>query len=184
MQRTTRLTIQLRWIGLLSGIVGGIGLVLLLATLVIDVTLRFAFSIPLPGTIEYASFWYMAAIGFLGLALAERHNEHIDVPIVFDRLPPPIQRELTIVGKSLFAVVMLAIAVWGWEEAVRQWEIGERGGAAGVLVWPTRFLVPLGAAACAIELLATVLERLGSAQATETDAAAARAIHDSRTDTP
>ncbi|WP_177242669.1 TRAP transporter large permease subunit [Amycolatopsis marina] len=150
---------RLGWLGQLTGLLGGVAVVLLLTTVLVDVTLRFAFSKPLPGTIEYVSFWYMTAIGFLGLALAERHGEHIDAPIVFDRLPGPIRRELIVIAKVLFAVVMIAIAVWGWEEAVRQWEIGERGAAAGVVLWPARFLVPLGAAACVIEIAAGLLVR-------------------------
>lgn len=169
---------QLRWPGQLAGLLGGIAVVLLLVTVLIDVTLRFAFSMPLPGTIEYVSFWYMGAISFLGMALAERHGEHIDAPLVFDRLPAPIRREVIVIGKVLFAAVMIAIAVWGWEEAVRQWEIGERGGAAGVALWPARFLVPLGAAACVIELLSSLLAQQSRKRPSGVDAVAGQAEHD------
>lgn len=177
MRPTTVAARWLRWPGQLAGLLGGVAVVLLLVTVLTDVTLRFAFTMPLPGTIEYVSFWYMAAISFLGLALAERHGEHIDAPIIVDRLPASIRRELTVIGKALFAAVMIAIAVWGWEEAVRQSEIGERGGAAGVLLWPARFLVPIGAAACVIELLSSLIAQQHKTRPSGADAVAGHADH-------
>lgn len=150
-------------LGLLAGwrsliaVIGGAGMVLLLVTILADATLRFALNKPISGTLEYVAYWYMIPIAFCGMALAERYGEHIDAPLIFDRLPANLRREFEVVGKLLFLAVLLAMLWWGWEEAVRQYEFGERGAAAGVAIWPTRFLVPLGAAACAIEVLVNVI---------------------------
>src|SRR5699024_5462212 len=111
------------------------------------------FNQPIAGSIEYVSYWYMVAIAFCGIALAERYGEHIDAPLVFDRLPRSVRKEFTIVARVLTVLLMIAIAWWGWHEALRQYEFREQGGAAGVPIWPGRFLVPLGATACALEVV-------------------------------
>lgn len=147
-----------RWRALVDAL-GGAAVVLLLLTVVADVTLRFILNHPLPGATEYVSFWYMVAIAFLGLSMAERHGEHIDAPIVFERLSVGVRREFTVISKVLFAATMAVMAWYGWEEAVRQFEIGERAGAAAVPIWPARFLVPLGTAACAADVMASLLSR-------------------------
>lgn len=140
--------------------VGSAGTVLLLVTILADAILRFTVNKPIAGTLEYVSYWYMVPIAFCGMALAERRGEHVDAPLIFDRLPVNIRREFTVVGKLLFLAVLIAVSLWGWEEAVRQYEFGERGAAAGVPIWPTRFLVPIGAAACAIEVLVNIFANL------------------------
>lgn len=132
---------------------GYAGMGFLLGTVLTDVTLRFVFNQPIAGSIEYVSYWYMVAIAFCGIALAERYGEHIDAPLVFDRLPRSLRREFDIVSRVLFVILLVAIAWWGWQEALRQYDLGERGGAAGVAIWPGRFLVPLGATACAFEVI-------------------------------
>jgi TRAP-type C4-dicarboxylate transport system permease small subunit len=147
-----------RWRSLIA-FIGGAGVLLLLSTILADATLRFAFNQPIPGTVEYVSYWYMVPIAFCGIALAERYGEHVDAPLIFDRLPARLRREFTVVGKVLFLAVLVAMWWWGWEEAVRQYGFGERGAAAGVAIWPTRFLVPIGAAACAFEVLVNLFAR-------------------------
>jgi TRAP-type C4-dicarboxylate transport system permease small subunit len=152
-----------RWLEQLRasiGWLGGVGVLLLLVNVLVDVTSRYLLNRPIPGTIEYVSFWYMVAIAFFGLAVAERDDEHIDAPIVFDRLPAVVRRELTVFSKVLFIVVLLAMAWWGLEEATRQYAVRERGGAAGVPVWPTRFFVPVGAVACAAEVAIRLVRSL------------------------
>lgn len=139
---------------------GELGTVLLLAHVLADAVLRFVFNRPLTGTIEYVSFWWMVAIVFLGLSIAERDDEHIDAPIVFDRLPAPLQREFAVFGRLLFLAVLAALGWWGWQEAVQQQSFGARGGAAGVSTWPGRYLLPVGAAACALEVVARILATL------------------------
>lgn len=132
---------------------GRAGVFLLMIHVVLDTFLRYAFNSPLPGTTEYVQHWYMVGIAFLGFAVAERRGEHIEAPLIFDRLPPTLQREFTFVSVLLTIGVLLFIAWWGWEQAMTQLERGERGGAARTTIWPTRFFVPLGALALAIELI-------------------------------
>ncbi|WP_245788987.1 TRAP transporter small permease [Amycolatopsis marina] len=137
----------------------------MMLTVLTDAVLRFAVSSPLAGSMEYVSFWYMVAIAFFGFALAERYGEHIDAPLIFDRLPAQLRREFVVVGKVLFLIVLISMAWWGWEEALRQYAVGERGGAAGVAIWPARFFVPIGATACAIEVIVNIFSRTGSGTA-------------------
>lgn len=145
---------------------GQAGAVLLLANVLADAVLRFAFNRPLAGTIEYVSFWWMVAIVFLGLSIAERDDEHIDAPIIFDRLPKALQREFAIVGRVLFLIVLVALGWFGWQEATTQQSFGARGGAAGVSTWPGRYLLPIGAAACALEVVARLIASVRGSEST------------------
>lgn len=148
---------------------GELGTVLLLAHVLADTVLRFVFNRPIAGTIEYVSFWWMVAIVFLGISIAERDDEHIDAPIVFDRLPEPLQREFAVFGRLLFLAVLAALGWWGWQEAVQQQSFGARGGAAGISTWPGRYLLPVGAAACALEVMARILAILRTPAGDDSD---------------
>src|SRR5699024_98789 len=76
-------------------VIGYAGLILLLGTVLADVALRFLFNRPIAGSIEYVSYWYMVAIAFCGIALAERYGEHIYTQLIFDHLPPSLRKEYT-----------------------------------------------------------------------------------------
>jgi TRAP-type C4-dicarboxylate transport system permease small subunit len=148
----------------ITGTVGRIGVVLLMLHVVADVVMRFAFDTPIVGTLEFSQFWYLIVIAFLGLALAERRDDHIAAPILFDRLSTQMKKEFTVIGSVLTIVLLLAIAWWGWEEAVTQMDQEAAGIVSGLAIWPPRFLVPIGAVAFAIELL---LRRFGPKQPQE-----------------
>lgn len=135
------------------GWLGRVGVFLLMMHVVSDTFLRYAFNNPLPGTTEYVQHWYMVGIAFLGFAAAERRGEHIEAPLIYDRLPATVQREFTFIAVLLTIGVLLLVAWWGWDEAMTQMERGERGGAARTTIWPTRFFVPIGAIALVGELI-------------------------------
>ena len=81
----------------LSGSLAAIGSLVLLVTMLhvsVDVMARFFFNMPLSGTIEISSFYYMIAVVFLPLAAVEGKNGHIAVEILAQRLGEGGQRIL------------------------------------------------------------------------------------------
>lgn len=144
--QVVRSWVQISW-------VGRVGLLLLMVHVAGDALLRSVFNQPLPGTLEYVESWYMPAVCLLGIVLAQHRGEQIEAPIVYDRLAPGLQRELSVITAVLTTVVLAAIAVGGAAEAFEQMGRGERTRASQVPIWPARFLVPAGMLAAAAEVV-------------------------------
>ncbi|MGI8393131.1 TRAP transporter small permease subunit [Leucobacter sp. W1038] len=142
------------------GVLGGIGVLALMAHVVIDVAMRYLFNQPAPATLEVSQFWYMPIIVFLGLAMAERTDQHISAPIVYDRLRPQLKLEFTIVGTVLSVALLLGMAWFGLEEAMTLMQQGAIGIGSGVPIWQPRFLVPLGCTLFAVELISRLVHRI------------------------
>lgn len=142
------------------GILGGVGVLLLLFHVVADVVARFAFNKPINGTLEISQYWYMPIIVFLGLAMAERTDQHISAPIVYDRLKPRLKIELSCISMILSVLLLAGFAWYGFEEAVVLMEQGAAGIVSQVPIWPTRFLVPFGSLLLALEIIAKFIAQV------------------------
>lgn len=141
----------------LSNGLAGFGRLVLLLTMLhvtVDVLLRYLFNMPLTGTIEITSFYYMLAIVFLPLAAVELRNGHIAVEIVAQHLSEGAQR-LLIGFVCVLSAVFYALLTWRtWLEAVEKMHVGETyASSMGLPIWPPRFLMPLGAGLITIVLL-------------------------------
>lgn len=144
-----------------AGYAGGVGVVVLMLHVVTDVVLRFTVNRTMPGTLEVSQYWYLPAAVFLGLAAAYRNDDHISAPIIYDRLSTRLQAELRTVAAVLSIAFLLAMAWWGFEEAMTQMRQGAIGIGSGVSIWPPRFLVPLCSLLFAAEILIRLLHDLG-----------------------
>lgn len=95
-----------RW----SILLGGVGLVTMMMVVVVDVTLRSAFSIPLMGSIDIVTACLIIVV-FCGIAYAEVAREHIQVTILTDKLPATAQ-QVVITSGYLLSVVMAVLITW------------------------------------------------------------------------
>lgn len=141
----------------LSGSLAAIGSLVLLVTMLhvsVDVICRFFFNMPLSGTIEISSFYYMIAVVFLPLAAVEQKNGHIAVEILAQRLGEGAQRIL-IAFVSILSAIFYALLTWrSWIEAVEKAHVGEvYSGSLNLSIWPPRFLMPIGCGLITIVLL-------------------------------
>lgn len=141
------------------GILGGLGILFLLFHVVADVVSRFALNKPINGTLEISQYWYMPIIVFLGLAMAERTDQHISAPIVYDRLKPRLRIEFSFISMVLSVLLLAGFAWYGFEEAVTLMEQGASGIVSHVPIWPTRFLVPFGSLLLALEVIAKFISQ-------------------------
>ncbi len=60
---------------------------LMMLHVTIDVILSQFIAEPLPGTVDYVSYYYMVGLVFLPLPFVEYTNEHIKVDLIHDLLP-------------------------------------------------------------------------------------------------
>ncbi len=129
----------------------GLSLVLMMAHVTLDVVLKYFFKLPIPGTAEVVAAYYMIGTVFLPLAYIEVHNRPIVVELLYDRLPQALQRPLDVLA-TVLSIVFYAFLAWqSVKIALSALENREYiDGVWKVVVWPSRFLIPLGLlAACA-----------------------------------
>lgn len=124
-------------------VLGTAVLLVMTVHIVVNALSRSWWSAPIPSTIEVVSYWYMPAVAFLGIVLAQVDRSLTEARLVFDRLSPRLQREVHLGGQLLAAGLSAALAWYGFTEALDNWRIGLTGGVGGLVIWPTTFLAPL-----------------------------------------
>ncbi|MEQ8403396.1 MAG: TRAP transporter small permease [Silicimonas sp.] len=140
--------------------VAGICLALLVLHVTLDVILSRTLNYPIKYTIEISSYYYMVAIVFLPLANVECQGEHINVDFILKALPA---RAETCVGAftSLLGVAVAAFLAYRTGiDALRATKSGEVVMGTGLLViWPGRWLLPIGFALLAIAMTMRAIQR-------------------------
>lgn len=143
-------------------VIAGAALVLMMVHVTADVVGKYVFVAPIPGTAEVVASYYMIATVFLPLAYIEVQRRPIVVELFYDRLPLALRPVLDIT--ATFA----SVAFYGflaWQSvfiALNAYEIGEIvEGAWRVVVWPSRFLLPIGLVlACLVLIVRLVADVL------------------------
>jgi TRAP-type C4-dicarboxylate transport system permease small subunit len=123
---------------------GAMGLMVLHITL--DVAARYLTGRPLPGTIAFVANYYMVAVTFLPLVVAERERKHIEVEVLAQKLPPRVRSVLRLACWMVTAAVFLLL---GWQSAIeagRAWRNGmfmlEQ--SVRIDIWISYFMLPVG----------------------------------------
>lgn len=119
-------------------------LVVMLGHVVVDVVLRELFHVPMSGTLEIVSYWYMVALVFLAIPAAQARGEHIQVEL-FTASVSPRTRTVIDIFVLIFSAALLVLFTWVTiGEALRQTGAGTvvEAGTGTIPVWPTRWLVP------------------------------------------
>ena len=151
----------------LLAFIAGLSLVLMMVHVTLDVLLKYFFKLPVPGTAEVVAAYYMIGTVFLPLAYIEVHNRPIVVELFYDRVPRALQRWLDIMG-TIASLAFYAFLTWqSIKIALAALESREYiDGLWKVVVWPSRFLIPLGLIAACVALGArlALLSQGGRAQ--------------------
>lgn len=134
-------------------LVAAIAILGLATHMVVDVSLRFFLNTPIEGTIEYVTYWYMPMLVFSALALTQRKQENIDLPMLHERLSLGMQSVSSIIAHTVTIGFVAIIGWYGLENALLQTAAGEFTPATNTLVWPTRWIVPLGVAVLILQLV-------------------------------
>ena len=126
----------------------------------LEVIVRAAFRISVPGSYEYVSLLFVYLI-FLGLAFSQRQDSHISIGIAYDKLPRRA-RQLT---QGLFLIIAFAFfAAVTWTSAVSTWNNYVLGdtvlGAIEVKTWWARAGVPAGCGLLSLRFLTQLINLL------------------------
>lgn len=133
----------------------------LMVHIIVNTTMRYTMHKQILGTNEVISNWWMVLIVFPVLAVTQRNREHIDVTAVTD-LMPKTQRIIAHIFSRIVAVgIVLMMVYLGWHYAIKMAEFGEYAlGAVKVPIWPMRFVVPVGMALFAIQMILDITDDL------------------------
>jgi TRAP-type C4-dicarboxylate transport system permease small subunit len=89
---------------------GSIALALLMFLTVADVIGRYFFNRPVPGTFELTEM-SMVLIVFLALGLAQHHNEHISLDLLYNYFPSRLKKATDLIV-DLFNLAIIAAVGW------------------------------------------------------------------------
>ncbi len=133
-----------------------------------DVFGRYALGRPVPGTITIVSSYYMVALTFIPLIVAERRNAHIAVDILFVSFPSWLQRCLSALNYLLVTAVLSVLTMRSIEMALQKTGTGAvvEQGTTLIPIWQSYWLVPIGSSLMA---LVTLCRFVGFVLGTQTD---------------
>lgn len=136
-------------------VLGGVAMGAMCVMIVADVLSKFLFNLPILGTLEIVSNYFMIATVFLPLAYTQHHRAHVDVEIFSGWLGP---RGLRVLDAAVALVCMVALFVFAWksgETAVSKMESDDSVTLAfhSIPVWPARWFLPFSAFSFALIFL-------------------------------
>jgi TRAP-type C4-dicarboxylate transport system permease small subunit len=134
--------------------VGGLGVVLMMVHVVADSAMKYLFDVPIEGTLEVVSQYYMVACVFLPLALVELRGEQVRVDLFLRLMPRRAAVASYVVTAILSAAFFACLAYYTGEAAVHSFRINEViMGTSYVIVWPSKWLLPVGFALVVVAIV-------------------------------
>ncbi len=126
--------------------IGGLAVTLMLVHVTLDVLLKHFFSMPINGTLEIVSLYYMVAAVFLPLGIVQRARGHIVVEVFTQHLRPRAIAGFNGASGLLGVLFLGALTIMSGIEAVDRTLTLERWDVVFFYlpVWPTRWFVPVG----------------------------------------
>jgi TRAP-type C4-dicarboxylate transport system permease small subunit len=131
-----------------------------------DVTGRYSFDSPIPGTMEIGEI-VLAFVVFLGWAAVLANEQHIRVLIVVDRLPPRWRPWFEILALAVGLAMMAPIAWHGWSFAMDSYITKEIGFTYSIPRYPGKMALFVGSALFAVQFLIMFFRHLFSRLAGE-----------------
>ncbi|MEO3480557.1 TRAP transporter small permease [Phaeobacter sp. CAU 1743] len=131
-----------RRISELAVMLGGILMALMVLHVVADVTLRYVVGVPLSGTTEIVSRYYMVALIFLPLAFVQATDQHISASLLSDLLSARVGILLDFLTAILMGIYGALLAWRTGVEALRATEIHEQIQTSSFFLptWPARWI--------------------------------------------
>ena len=152
-------SIQRRIESLLAAISAAI-ILFLMAYVLAEVLMRYAFNSPLPGHLEGAEL-LLPMIVFLAVSYTQARNGHVGMSLVVDALPHYAQRAINIVTLTLSVLTCAVLAYFGTKQAYFAWEIEDVTMTPPYWrIWPSAAVVALGYFLLSIRMSLQILQSI------------------------
>jgi TRAP-type C4-dicarboxylate transport system permease small subunit len=139
-------------------LVGGLGIILMMLNITLDVILKVFWNAPIQGTVEISSYYYMVAIVMLPMAMVEYDDEQISVDLLFNHFPAWL-KQTSLLITFIATAGMLSVMTWRTGlDAVRAFIVGQVVmGSREIIVWPARCMLPLGFGLAAVAAIMRIV---------------------------
>lgn len=141
--------------GYLEEILAGFFFVVGIALIFYGVVMRYALNDPQAWVEELARYSIIWGT-FLGFGLALRHNQHIQVDILYDKLKPSMKRILDLVATGLSIIFCIIYTYYGFVLVENRFSSGMVSLDIGIPMWVVYLVLPLSG----VLFLARFIERL------------------------
>jgi TRAP-type mannitol/chloroaromatic compound transport system permease small subunit len=127
-----------------------------------NAAIRYALNISSNAWLELQ--WYMfAAIVMLGTSYTLKLNEHVRVDVLYARFSSRLAAWVDLLGAILFlmpAALLIMYMSWPlfWDSYVSK-EMSSNAG--GLIRWPAKLVIPIGAGLLALQGLSEIIKRIG-----------------------
>jgi len=133
---------------IISRLTFGIGAVLLtmmVLQITLDAFLRTVFSLPLPGTIEIVTNYYMVSLSFLPMAMTYLRGRHIEASFLYQMLPEWGQFFANWISRALTVVIIILIIWRSFQDAITKTKISAfaQSGTAEIPIWLCYWVIPI-----------------------------------------
>lgn len=108
--------------------------------------------------------WYLfGALFLLGAGYTLKHNGHVRIDVLHQRLSTRAQAWIDILGGLLFLLPFAGLLAWlSWPLFTESWRIQEMSpDDGGLLRWPVKLLLPLGFGLLFLQGVSEVIKRIG-----------------------
>lgn len=144
--------------------ISGLLLLVMMLHVVLDVFMKYVFNHPVPGTLEVVSYYYMVGAVFLPIAFVEMARGSVAVDLFYSMMSRPVKVCCMCVVLLTCSAVYGGLAWSTYGDAIRSFSTGEVVmGPVVVVVWPSRFVLPLsfalGALICLFHLAKLLIDR-------------------------
>lgn len=145
-------------------VIAAVALLFMMLHVTADVIGKYVFNAPIPGTAEVVASYYMVAAVFLPLAWVEIREGSIIVELIYHMFGRRAKTLCLLIATALSGLFYGGLAWLSFAPAMQAWRIGEIvEGAWRVVIWPTKFLLPIGLAlACLVMALRMIEIMTGS----------------------
>jgi TRAP-type C4-dicarboxylate transport system permease small subunit len=154
-----------RLIGYAGGLLafaGAVAIVVLMLHVVVDVTGRYLFNHPFPGTLESVTYYYMVMVVALPFAYVTRSQGQIAVEMFTSWLP---ERWTHLIDAFAGLLMLIYVGALTWkigQEAVSMTVLGEvhDAGTMQFITWPSRWIPPIALGVMALAVAVRIVEEV------------------------
>lgn len=108
--------------------------------------------------------WYLfGALFLLGAGYTLRHNGHVRIDVIHQRLSDRAQAWIDLFGGLLFLLPFAGLLAWlSWPLFAESWRIQEMSpDAGGLLRWPVKLMLPIGFGLLFLQGVSETIKRIG-----------------------
>lgn len=108
--------------------------------------------------------WYLfGALFLLGAGYTLRHNGHVRIDVIHQRLSDRARAWIDLFGGLLFLLPFAGLLTWlSWSLFAESWRIQEMSpDAGGLLRWPVKLMLPIGFGLLFLQGLSETIKRIG-----------------------